>query len=261
MFGVWDHNFGGTRGRPALFVSFSTRQRGTRIRDPDVYACSDNSNRNSPLSSEGVMIGSGGREPSRLVSTQPGVSRRQWSQRSLSRPSDRTTMSSCPSKRHRIENRISTPPNYSHGRLLHRQVEQGQSQVVTDVWTLALGQQRREECDRNSLLNHRAFQSEPNAFTLKRTPCEAAPRLDRAILPSDRHANTSRRSRNGGTMAPHLPLLTSAKGDELVRQRVGVLESVDPRGFESRERGGSSSDPESGSGDARRCCRDEVGRR
>jgi len=48
MFGVWTTILSGTRGQPALFVGFSTRQRGTRIRDPDVYACSDSFNRDSP---------------------------------------------------------------------------------------------------------------------------------------------------------------------------------------------------------------------
>ena len=98
-------------------VGFSTPLR-RRIRDPDVYACSDSSNRDSPQSSEGVVTGSGGREPSRLVSAHPGVSRRQWSQRSLSRSGNRTIVSSCPSKRHRIENRISLHTLAPHGRVL-----------------------------------------------------------------------------------------------------------------------------------------------
>jgi hypothetical protein len=50
-----------------------------------------------------------GRDAWIRVSAHPVVSRRQWSQRSLSSSGDRTTQSSCPSKRHRIENSILTP--------------------------------------------------------------------------------------------------------------------------------------------------------
>jgi hypothetical protein len=70
------------------------------------------SNRDSSQSPESVVTCRGRRDASSLVSVHPGVSRRQWSQRSLSRSGDRTTQSSCPSKRHRIENGISTPPHY-----------------------------------------------------------------------------------------------------------------------------------------------------
>ena len=43
------------------------------------------------------------------------------------------------------------------------------------------------------------------------------------------------------------------------RQRVGVFESVGPRGFEGRDRAGSS-DREGGAGHGRQCSRDEVSR-
>jgi hypothetical protein len=139
---------------------------GRRICDRDLYACSDSLSRDSPQSCETVVPGSGGREPSRLVSAHPGVSRRQWSQRSLSRSGDRTIQSSCPSNRHRIENRISTPP---HDRVtadcFHRQLEQRKRQRPrTDgglLQPLAAGVPPPR-------LRVRAFQIELNAFTLKR---------------------------------------------------------------------------------------------
>ena len=93
-------------------VGFSTLLRRSGSAIPTSMRARTVSNRDSPQSSESVVTGTGGREPSRLVSAHPGVSRRQWSQRSLSRSGDRTIQSSCPSKRHRIENSISTPPHY-----------------------------------------------------------------------------------------------------------------------------------------------------
>lgn len=78
----------------------------------NLYAGSDSLSRDSPQSLESEVTCSGGRDAPSLVSAHPGVSRRQWSQRSLSRSGDRTIQSSCPSKRHRIENSISTPLHY-----------------------------------------------------------------------------------------------------------------------------------------------------